>query len=392
MKEVLYEDKKLMRDIVDIKRFIDDGVGMHCMSDRRFTIWTKTISDKVEEHKMKIKPTDWTVPSKEHGPVNFLDILFSFDERKALQTDLFQKPTDSRSYLNFNSCHPNYTFSGNVTSQALRLRRIINNDERLAERLDELEQDFTKCGYPQKMLKNILDKVKKSERSLKTKEKCEDDDDDAVMVISTFGRDRNLVETTKKIEKHSENLKFKYVKKTGPSFRNTLVQSKKSSLGKPHGRTMPCNITPCKACKMVTKRDFVEDINGKKYKTAQGKCNSSNVIYHAQCKHCIKAYVGKTTQYLNGRISGHRGKFYECMRNDDDIELENDDHLLGLHLFHKHNLDYKDAFNDSYVFTILESCNPRDLDLKEHKWIQKLKCVAPYGLNSHDPFGLPLVL
>ena len=161
MKEVLYEDKKLMRDIVDIKRFIDDGVGMHCMSDRRFTIWTKTISDKVEEHKMKIKPTDWTVPSKEHGPVNFLDILFSFDERKALQTDLFQKPTDSRSYLNFNSCHPNYTFSGNVTSQALRLRRIINNDERLAERLDELEQDFTKCGYPQKMLKNILDKVKK---------------------------------------------------------------------------------------------------------------------------------------------------------------------------------------------------------------------------------------
>ena len=80
------------------------------------------------------------------------------------------------------------------------------------------------------------------------------------------------------------------------------------------------------------------------------------------------------------------------MRNDDDIELENDDHLLGLHLFHKHNLDYKDAFNDSYVFTILESCNPRDLDLKEHKWIQKLKCVAPYGLNSHDPFGLPLVL
>ena len=51
------------------------------------------------------------------------------------------------------------------------------------------------------------------------------------MVISTFGRDRNLVDVTKNIEKHSENLKFKYVKKTGPSFRNTLVQSKKVHLG-----------------------------------------------------------------------------------------------------------------------------------------------------------------
>ena len=41
LKEVLYADKKLMRDVVGIKRYIDDGVGVHCMSERRFAVWKK---------------------------------------------------------------------------------------------------------------------------------------------------------------------------------------------------------------------------------------------------------------------------------------------------------------------------------------------------------------
>ena len=33
LKKVLFDDPKLMRDVVDVKRFIDDGVGVHMMSD-----------------------------------------------------------------------------------------------------------------------------------------------------------------------------------------------------------------------------------------------------------------------------------------------------------------------------------------------------------------------
>ena len=96
---------------------------------------------------------------------------------------------------------------------------------------------------------------------------------------------------------------------------------------------------------------------------------------------------------LSDRISGHRNKFYDCLKNPQKIaENSNEDHLLGLHLTNAHNLRYREAFNGSYSFTVLDICNPVDLDLKEHTWIQHLKCVAPFGLNSHDPFGLPLVL
>ena len=150
-----------------------------------------------------------------------------------------------------------------MKSQSLRLRRIINDDTRLVKRLDEMHHDFRKCGYPEKMLNNIMEKVKKMERSLEPV-KREEKEEDRVMVVSTFGRDQKLIEATEKIEKHSEQLKFKYVKKTGPSLRNTLVKSKKSSLGNPQGKTKPCLKRNCKACKMVSGSSYVTDMTGKK--------------------------------------------------------------------------------------------------------------------------------
>ena len=242
------------------------------------------------------------------------------------------------------------------------------------------------------MLMNIFEKVKSCERILEKQNK-EDSvkKEDCIMVISTFGRDKLLTSVTKNIEKHSEGIKFRYVKKTGPSLKNMLVKSKVSALGQPYGKSVCCKKKNCKGCNMMSQKDFVIDLYDKKYRTAKGKCNSSNLIYYAKCKHCSKGYVGKTTQKLNGRISGHRGKFTEFLFQDTS-HLNDEDNLLGLHLFHKHHLSSRAAFDQSYTFTILEKCNPKDLDLKEHVWVQKLKCVAPYGLNSHDPFGIPVIL
>ena len=143
----------------------------------------------------------------------------------------------------------------------------------------------------------------------------------------------------------------------------------------------------------MSKENKIRGPNKKVLKTAKAKCSTRNAIYYAECKHCEKSYVGKTTQPLRGRISGHRTKYKECLDyyNGRDVELS-DEHLLGLHLFHTHQLRDESVFNNGYKFTVLEVCNPRELDLKEHVWVQKLKCVNPYGLNAHDPFGIPLIL
>ena len=75
-----------------------------------------------------IKDVDMFVP--------FLDIQFCFDSSGKLQTDLYVKPTDARSYLNFNSFHPRHIFLGIVYSQCLRIRRIINNNDHRKIRLE----------------------------------------------------------------------------------------------------------------------------------------------------------------------------------------------------------------------------------------------------------------
>ena len=146
-------------------------------------------------------------------------------------------------------------------------------------------------------------------------------------------------------------------------------------------------------CDMISGKDSVLGPNDKVVRTAKGKCNSRCLIYHARCEFCNKSYVGKTTQALNGRVSGHRSKYYHCLNYEGDRrDIDDDDHLLGLHLYFQHGVRVQSGFDESYKFTILENCSPRSIDLKEHIWIHRLHTLKPHGLNSHDPFGIPMSL
>ena len=107
--------------------------------------------------------------------IPFLDIQFCFDTNGQLQTDLYVKPTDARSYLHYSSAHPRHTFSGIVYSQCLRLRRIINDAGRLAHRLNELLAAFDKSGYPENLLCSIRNKVQNMERRIQRPEQRVDD-------------------------------------------------------------------------------------------------------------------------------------------------------------------------------------------------------------------------
>ena len=98
--------------------------------------------------------------------------------------------------MNFGSAHPNHTFSGNVYSQSLRLRRIINSQEKLKLRLDELAEAFKKAGYPKKMISNITEKVLNSERDISVKNKQELEGD-KIVVVSTFEADEAIVRSVK---------------------------------------------------------------------------------------------------------------------------------------------------------------------------------------------------
>ena len=115
-----------------------------------------------------------------------------------------------------------------------------------------------------------------------------------------------------------------------------------------------------------------------------------------RCKLCNKFYVGRSIQFLVKRIGQHRQKYYEILKNinshlSDASLLDNDEYSLGLHLVHDHNLTKKCNFNDSYEVFIYDICSPRLLEINEHRSIHKLKTLRPFGINTQNPFSIPLL-
>ena len=126
-------------------------------------------------------------------------------------------------------------------------------------------------------------------------------------------------------------------------------------------------------------------VSGKSYKAPPGTCKSHNLIYCAECMLCHKQYVGKTVNKLQKRISGHR-TYVNKLDNILDF-VESDDTALAHHLKQDHNFDTIRLFNLSYKFTILEN-NPHSLDDAEQRWVNRIVCMRPFGLNVEKPGGV----
>ena len=357
--------------------------------------------------------------------VAFLDVQFCFDSDGNLNTDLFVKETDSRSYLYYGSSHPNHTFSSIVYSTSLRLRRIINDSERLKRRIDELKQCFFSANYPKKMVNNITSKVCNMERRIKSHNESNssilvpNSPDDSIRVISTFDSDKDLRDVVMNLEptlsasrsfsstESSSGLGstqsappkkkslFNFVHRTGSSLRKKLVkvQQLTQSSESLHRGTRPCKQSKCGTCSLVAQGPLYV-INGKEVKPAPGDCSSYNIIYIFMCKLCNKNYIGRTTRFLRQRVNEHRAMFYKLL-NDPQADLLNpndhDGYCLGRHLIDDHCCGDRNDFNNSYQIFILLNSSPRSLDINEHKWIQRLKTIKPFGINSVDPFGIPLL-
>ena len=259
LKKAVYSNRLLMNNVKEAKRYIDDGAGFYLGSQRSFVVWLNKVNENLNPYGLYIDESE----IKDVGDyVPFLDIQFCFDTNGHLQTDLYVKPTDARSYLHFSSAHPRHTFSGIVYSQCLRLRRIINNQNRLAHRLNELLAAFDKSGCPEEMLCNIRNKVQNMERQLNQPVQTDDNQDaKPILINSSNGTDEKLVKTIKKYEddlsktnsfRNASKPIFQYVKKTSANVGSKLAVLKSIALGKNRGETVPCRTHGnCKCCKLV---------------------------------------------------------------------------------------------------------------------------------------------
>ena len=423
-----------MRKVKSVKRYIDDGAGFFTGNTEEFKNWLQEVNLALAQFGLVIDESSIELPGIF---VPFLDIQFCFSAAGLLQTDLYTKPTDSRAYLNFRSSHPQHVFSGIVFSQFLRLRRIINDETRLKNRIDELKICFQNAGYPKSMIDNIANRVLGMERILQRKSELPTEPTEtpkSIRMISTFGSDTDLVKSVKQFEPilsrtrsfslsdafrsptpspavsratsptplpvnynsttpapHSsgKHRLFQFVKKTGNSIRSRVMRVKDLALGKRFGKTRACHSRNCASCEMITGQESFK-FNRTTVKTAEASCSSYNIIYLVVCSLCWKPYTGRSTRTLRTRIGEHRRHFYQIVDNK-PFHLDNDDFALGSHLYNDHGCRDKTDFNKYYKLCILEICSPRVLEIKEHKYIHMLNSLSPIGINISNPFSIPIL-
>ena len=119
-----------------------------------------------------------------HSQLPFLDVLV-LKNGTHITTDIYYKPTDSKLYLTFYSCHPKHIKTSIPFSLARRLRMIVTNDNILAQRLAELKTALLRQHYPNTIIDTGIEKALSISKAdlRRVREKS---DENVVTYVSTF--------------------------------------------------------------------------------------------------------------------------------------------------------------------------------------------------------------
>ena len=85
-----------------------------------------------------------------------MDTTIHLTEEVELWSNLFYKPTDTHSYLCYESSHPPHVRKALPYSQFLRIRRICSDERKFKEHCVTLKGHFSKRGYPEKCLDEAM--------------------------------------------------------------------------------------------------------------------------------------------------------------------------------------------------------------------------------------------
>ena len=96
--------------------------------------------------------------------VEFLDVRVSILGER-LSTDVYTKPTDSKSYLHHSSDHPSHTKKAIPSGLAMRAKRICSTEKGFKHQAREACNHLVRRGYPQKEVRKSIRNVEKMDRS-----------------------------------------------------------------------------------------------------------------------------------------------------------------------------------------------------------------------------------
>ena len=221
-----------------------------------------------------------------------------------LQFDIYHKPTNSFSYLNYKSCHPPHTKNNISLSLAKRIVRIVSQTRN--NRLEELKCHLKQRKHPEAVINYSFTKLFEPQKHTVASENLitfkrtynpnhHFSHSKFLNCVNSFSnrelknsfKDKKVILTTRQ----SSNLKKLLVR---AKFQMNVIPRTPQLIG----------LYPCSNC-IYHKNGYINPCTSFKFKLTNGKiitwnytkyftCDSKNVLYLLKCRTCNEFYIGET--------------------------------------------------------------------------------------------------
>ena len=252
-----------------------------------------------------------------------------------IETDLYYKPTDSKQYLLFSSCHPKHTRLNIPFSLARRICCIVSKQNTKLQRLEELKSILIKQNYP----KTVIDTGIKKALMLPIPElrEVKKHNTNRVIPLVTTHNPQNpelfnsiiqnlaIIHSDNHLREAFQQFRFIKSKRQSPNLRKILTRAKFEDI-----KTIPiiskCNRPNCGLCKHLIEGTQFEFQCGKTFIIKyNATCAVKNVIYVIRCCGCKKEYIGETGDFLRHRVTVHN----QQIRDENLQHLQVSKHLAN---------------------------------------------------------------
>ena len=351
-------------------RYIDDIFGIAQMKENELRSWMAFFEN--------LHPSVEFTSSISQSSVVFLDATISI-ENNSISTNVHFKPTDSHSYLLYNSFHPKKCKDSIPFSQILRLRKLTSNNQQFETNVQDLLQFFKIREYPSAILESAKEKAKSYTQEKLLSTKGDHEKRTQLPFVTRYHPQINKVyqvlrNNWKMLQEDStlfDQLPLLSTRRN-KNIRDLLVHTRCAENSKVRG-AFPCGRNRCITCNHTCEAQEINGPDSKWIIPSAYTCVSTNLVYFIKCLKCDKLYIGETKRMLSERFREHRRHIVKHFTSSPVAQ-----HFTSS----GHNL------SDLKVGVMAECSSDRQRKTFEMRLINRLGTLDPKGINIDFTYNI----
>ncbi len=367
-------------------RFIDDVFSIFVGTEAEVKEFVDKLNDLHDTIKFTVEYTQ--------DRANFLDTTVYFQDQR-LHTTLYTKPTDSHSYLNFDSCHPLHNKVSIPYSQFLRVRRICFLWIDFIKNALMLRYHLLLRGYPKEICDEAIFKVSKMSQKQALQERDSPDTESNTQKTLFFIAPFNPTDPDFKaivgkywplLERSSAtralvDCKLIFGYSRPQNICDIVTNARLPTTSEDSDKAVPskkCKRSNCRHCPKINKNGIVYNRQNHRYYKCikNATCQTDNLIYMLTCDYCGVQYVGQTLNRIMDRVNSHLN----------DIKHQRETPIAQHMKIHSTRSEYPFSIN---ILQLISAAPRSDRasalrDKWESAWMARLNSYVPLGLNIKD--------